>query len=68
MPKQKAEALRELSSDELQQKLAVLTDERFRLAFKRATEAVTNPLQFRARRREIARIKTILRERERKPA
>jgi len=44
------------------------TDERFRLAFKRATEAVTNPLQFRALRREVARIKTILRERERKPA
>ena len=57
MPRQKPEALRELS-----------TDERFRLAFKRATEAVTNPLQFRALRREVARIKTILRERERKPA
>jgi large subunit ribosomal protein L29 len=69
MPKQqKPDALRELSTEELRQKLALLVDERFRLAFKRATEAVSNPLQFRTMRREVARIKTILRERERKQA
>ncbi len=59
----KAEGLRELKTEDLEQKLAVLQEERFRLAFRRGTEAITNPLQFRAMRREIARVKTILRER-----
>lgn len=55
--------LRELKTDELTQKLAVLTEEGFRLEFRRATEALTNPLQLRTIRRDIARIKTILKER-----
>ena len=59
----KPEALRELKTEELQQKLVILQEERFRLRFRRGTEAITNPLQFRAMRREIARVKTILRER-----
>ena len=59
----KPEGLRELKTEELEQKLVVLQEERFRLAFRRGTEAITNPLQFRAMRREIARVKTILRER-----
>jgi large subunit ribosomal protein L29 len=42
----------------------VLTEERFRLAFRRGTEAIANPLQFRSLRRDIARIRTILRERQ----
>jgi len=41
----------------------VLTEEVFRLEFRRATEALTNPLQLRTIRRDIARIKTILKER-----
>ena len=61
---QTPDALRELKTDELEQKLAVLTEERFRLAFRRGTEAIENPLRFRTMRREIARIKTILRERK----
>ena len=61
---QKADDLRQLKTDELQQKLAVLTEERFRLRFRSGTEAVENPLQFRTIRREIARIRTILRERQ----
>ena len=59
----KPTGLRELKTEELQQKLVVLQEERFRLAFRRGTEAITNPLQFRAMRREVARVKTILRER-----
>jgi large subunit ribosomal protein L29 len=59
----KPEGLRELKTEELEQKLAVLQEERFRLKFRRGTEAISNPLQFRAMRREIARVKTILRER-----
>jgi large subunit ribosomal protein L29 len=59
----RTEGLRELKTDELSQKLAVLTEERFRLEFRRATEALTNPLQLRTLRRDIARIKTLLKER-----
>jgi len=57
------EELRGLKTDELEQKLVVLTEERFRLEFRRATESLTNPLQLRAIRRDIARIQTILKER-----
>ena len=57
------DTLRELKTDELTQKLAVLTEEIFRLQFRRATESLTNPLQLRTIRRDIARIKTILKER-----
>jgi len=57
------ETLREMKTEELEQQLAVLREERFRLTFRSATEAIENPLQFRAIRREIARIQTILRER-----
>jgi large subunit ribosomal protein L29 len=42
----------------------VLTEERFRLRFRSGTEAIENPLQFRTIRRDIARIRTILRERQ----
>ena len=59
----KPEGLRELKTEELEQKLVVLQEERFRLAFRRGTEAISNPLQFRAMRREVARVKTILRQR-----
>jgi large subunit ribosomal protein L29 len=55
--------LRELKTEELGQKLAVLTEEQFRLEFRRATESLSNPLQLRMIRRDIARIKTILKER-----
>jgi large subunit ribosomal protein L29 len=63
MARQRPEDLRQLKTDELQQKLAVLQEERFRLRFRAGTEAINNPLQFRTIRRDIARIQTVLRER-----
>ncbi len=54
--------LRELSADELKQELARLDEARFRLRFRSATEAIENPIQFRMIRRNIARIKTVLKE------
>jgi large subunit ribosomal protein L29 len=65
MARKKPQALREMKPEDLEQQLAVLIEERFRLGFRRATEALANPLQLRAIRREIARIKTILAERKR---
>jgi len=49
------QALREQSDDELQSKLAELVEERFRLRFRSATEAIENPMRFRALRRPPGR-------------
>ncbi len=59
----RASELADLSVEELEGKLAELTEERFRLRFRSATEAIENPIRFRLMRRDIARIKTILRAR-----
>ncbi len=58
----KPNELREMSQENLESKLAELTEEKFRLRFRSATESIENPMRFRAIRREIARIQTILRE------
>ena len=58
------DTLRELKTDELTQKLAVLTEEQFRLRFRSATEPLEDPLRLRVIRRDLARLKTILREQQ----
>ena len=58
----KPNELRDMSVENLEGKLAELTEERFRLRFRSATESIENPMRFRAIRREIARIHTILKE------
>jgi large subunit ribosomal protein L29 len=58
----KPNELREMSVDDLRSRLEELTEENFRLRFRSATESIENPMRFRAIRREIARINTILRE------
>ena len=60
----KPSELQQMSVDELRAKLTELTEERFRLRFRSATEAVENPMRFRGLRRDIARVKTALRARE----
>ncbi len=59
----KTNELRDMSLEDLQGKLAELSEEQFRLRFRSATESIENPMQFRAIRRDIARIKTIMKER-----
>jgi large subunit ribosomal protein L29 len=54
--------LRDMSVEDLESKLTELTEERFRLRFRSATESIENPMRFRAIRRDIARIHTILKE------
>jgi large subunit ribosomal protein L29 len=51
-----------MSLEDLESRLGELTEERFRLRFRSATESIENPMRFRAIRRDIARIKTILKE------
>jgi large subunit ribosomal protein L29 len=58
----KPNELREMSVEDLTARLAELTEERFRLRFRSATESIENPMRFRAIRREIARINTIMKE------
>jgi large subunit ribosomal protein L29 len=60
----KMEELKDLSVTELEAKLAEFTHERFTLRFRSATESIENPMRFRALRRDIARIHTILRARQ----
>ena len=56
--------LREMSVDDLKAKLAELSEEKFRLRFRSATEAIDNAIRFRHLRRDIARILTVLRAKE----
>jgi large subunit ribosomal protein L29 len=58
----KPNELREMSVEDLTTRLGELTEERFRLRFRSATESIENPMRFRAIRRDIARIQTILKE------
>jgi large subunit ribosomal protein L29 len=59
----RARDLTALSADELKAKLVELRDERFKLKFRSATEAIDNPMRFRTVRRDIARVETLLRAR-----
>ena len=60
----RAEEIREMSDDEIRGRIAELEEERFRLRFRSATETLEDPLRFRVIRKDIARLKTILRERQ----
>jgi len=60
----RAEEIRELSVADIQARVAELEEERFRLRFRSATEPLEDPLQLRVIRKNIARLKTVLRERE----
>lgn len=60
----KASELRDMTAEELEQKLRGLKEELFNLRFQLATNQLENPMRLREVRRDIARVKTILRERE----
>lgn len=60
----KASELRELSLEELGHTLADLTQELFNLRFQHATDQLENPMRLRQAKQDIARIKTVLRERK----
>jgi large subunit ribosomal protein L29 len=60
----KASDLRNLTSAEIEQKVAGFKEELFNLRFQLATGQLDNPTQIRNVRKEIARAKTILRQRE----
>ncbi|MDA8096382.1 MAG: 50S ribosomal protein L29 [Clostridia bacterium] len=56
--------LRDMTDAELRKKLADTKDELFRLRFQMATGQLDNPMKLKEVRRGIARVQTIIRERE----
>jgi len=60
----KASEIRELSPEEIHQKLNESTQELFNLRFQHATEQLENPMKMRDVKQDIARLKTMLREQQ----
>ena len=60
----KVEKLRDLSTNELVRKVDSLKEELFNLRFQMATGQLENPMRIKELRKDIARAKTILPERE----
>ncbi|KKC31209.1 MULTISPECIES: 50S ribosomal protein L29 [Devosia] len=58
----KASDVRSKTADELKDQLVDLKKEQFNLRFQRATQQLEKPAQVKSVRRDIARIKTILGE------
>ena len=60
----KAKEVREMTNDELASKLVSLKEELFNLRFRHATGQLENPNVLKTVKKDIARVKTIIRERE----
>ena len=60
----KISKLREMSSPELEKELGELKTELFKLRFGLATNGLENPMKIKETKKDIARVKTILKERE----
>ncbi len=59
----KAHTFREMTSDEIRQKLRDMSEELFNLRFRNSMKQLDDPLQIREVRKAMARLKTILGER-----
>lgn len=59
-----AEAIRELTDEEIAEEIRQAEEELFRLRFRKAYQELESSALLRARRRELARLKTIQRERQ----
>ena len=60
----KAAEIRNLSAAELESRLADLKKDLFMLRMQHATNHLDNPVRINAVRRDIARVKTVLREKQ----
>ena len=60
----KVSEIRELSTEEIKTKIVELKEELFNLSFQKATGVIEKPSRIRDLRHTIARMKTVLRERE----
>ena len=64
MPQVKATTMRDMTPDEIRLRLTELREEMFNLRFRNSMRQLDNPLKIRAGRREIARLLTVLGEKE----
>lgn len=62
----KATEIRKMSSEDLEAKLADLKKDLFMLRMQHATNQLDNPIKINVVKKDIARIKTIIREKETK--
>ena len=60
----KTNEIRKLSTEDINKKIAESKEELFNLRMKQATGSLENPARIRELRKTVARLKTILRERE----
>ncbi len=60
----KADKVREMSDDELRTKERELQEQLFRLRFQKSLGQLENALKIRETRRDIARVKTVLRQKK----
>ena len=60
----KASEIRDKSQEELQKELTELKSELFKLRFQLVTNQLENPMKLKDVRKSIARVKTVMRERE----
>ena len=58
----RADEIREMAGHDIAGRIRELEEEQFRLRFRSATEPLEDPLRLRVIRRDIARLKTVLRE------
>ena len=60
----KIDKIKEMSSPELEKELSELKTELFKLRFSLATNGLDNPMKIKEVKKDIARINTVLRQRE----
>ena len=63
----KANEVREMTVAELEQKLASLKKDLFMLRMQHATNQLDNPMQINLIKKDIARVKTIMKQKEKGP-
>jgi large subunit ribosomal protein L29 len=61
---EKKEDLATMSAAELEAQLKELNESYFRMRFRHSTSPLKNPMEIRQARRSIARVKTLLRQKE----
>jgi large subunit ribosomal protein L29 len=59
----KPQEARDMTDDELRNRERELVDEVFHLRLRRATAQLANPMKLRETKRDLARVKTVLRQR-----
>jgi large subunit ribosomal protein L29 len=64
MKENKPAVLRELTADEIRQKVRAMNEDLFNLRFRNSVKQLDNPLRIREVRRDLARMITLLHEHE----